>query len=290
MSKKILLLITLIAVAIISPLKVFGEELTFPEQSGYVNDFENILTIDQGLEVKLTQFEKETSIEVTVVTTPDFQDTYIEDYAVKLFEEWGIGKKDEDNGLLILVSSAMHESRIEVGYGLEGELTDAKTGKIQDKFMIPYFKEDDYDTGISKGIDAALAELGGEEFDNRVDIDSAITEESIPEQSPIIGILLFAFILLIVLSGPKNFWVGGIIGFITGIVAGYILLKWTGMFLLPIPLAILGVILSLSKPILLPILLSGLFRGSGGRGSGSSGGFGGFGGGSSGGGGSSRSW
>src|SRR5690606_7879124 len=128
-------------------------QLTFPAYDGYVNDFENILNNDEALEAKLTQLEKDTTAEVVVVTVPDFQGSYLEEYAVKLFEEWKIGKEDVDNGLLILVSANERKSRIEVGYGLEGTLPDALTGRIQDEYMIPSFTQGDYSGGVEKGVD-----------------------------------------------------------------------------------------------------------------------------------------
>jgi len=131
-------------------------EITFPNPTGYVNDYENLIDNDQELELKLSSFKEETGIEFTIVTVSDFGGTYLEDYANKLFNNWGIGEAQEDNGLLLLVSSNQRESRIEIGYGLEGRLTDAKSGRIQDEYMIPYFKDSDYSGGINKCADALI--------------------------------------------------------------------------------------------------------------------------------------
>ena len=81
----------------------------------------------------------------------------MEEAAVKLFELWGIGKKNKDNGLLLLWSTGDRRVRIEVGYGLEGALPDGKVGAILDTYVIPKFKAGDFDQGLIDGVDAVVA-------------------------------------------------------------------------------------------------------------------------------------
>ncbi len=99
---------------------------------GYVNDYAGILSpqTETQLEAKLAAFEQKTQQEIAVVTISTTQDETVETYATKLFEEWGIGKKDKDNGALLLVAVQDKKLRIEVGYGLEGRLTDARSAQI----------------------------------------------------------------------------------------------------------------------------------------------------------------
>ena len=93
----------------------------------------------QTLETKLSQFEKDTSNELSVVTIEDLKGDTIENFAVKLFEDWGIGKKDKDNGVLLLIAKNDRQMKIEVGYGLEGALTDAQSFWIIQNVMRPAF-------------------------------------------------------------------------------------------------------------------------------------------------------
>jgi uncharacterized protein len=84
------------------------------------------------------------------------------DFAVKLFEQWGIGEKGKDNGVLLLAAIEDRKLRIEVGYGFEGVLTDAATGRIMDEHILPRFKEGNYAQGLSDGADVLLKVMGGE--------------------------------------------------------------------------------------------------------------------------------
>lgn len=272
------------------PSKVIAADLVFPTYKGYVNDFENILNNDQQLEAKLQSFAKEKGVEVAIVTTRDFQGTYIEDYAVKLFEQWKIGDKELDNGLLILISATQREARIEVGYGLEGTITDIISSRIQNQEMIPYFTNGDYSTGVEKGVDAIIGYVDKDPlFVSNLSKDQNTTQIS----SSGLEFMIFALIVLFSIMGStKSWWLGGVIGIILGIIIGLAYFKPTGWLILPIPLGGLGLVIDflLSKTGVGRSLLGIL--GSTGRGGGFGGSGGGFtfGGGSSGGGGSSSKW
>ena len=111
--------------------------------SGYVNDFAGLLTPAerQTLEQKLQSFEQQSGNQIAVVTISALGDDTIENYAVALFKEWGIGSKQHDNGILLLVARDDREVRIEVGYGLEGALPDALSHTIIQTILIPAFKQ-----------------------------------------------------------------------------------------------------------------------------------------------------
>src|SRR6185295_16176706 len=108
----------------------------------------------QSLEQQLSEFEHSTSNEIAVVTVPSLEGDTIEDYAVRLFKEWGIGKKGKDNGILILVAPNERKVRMEVGYGLEPQLTDGMAGQIIRENMTPYFRQAQYGQGIIAAIEA----------------------------------------------------------------------------------------------------------------------------------------
>ena len=131
---------------------------------GYVNDYTNTLTQEQAsaLESKIAAFEQESTNEIGVAIIDSLQGDYIEHFAVKLFEEWGVGKEKKDNGALLLVSMSERQMRIEVGYGLEGSLTDAQASWIIKNVMVPNFKENKYYEGIDQSVDKIIAITKGE--------------------------------------------------------------------------------------------------------------------------------
>ncbi len=122
---------------------------------GHVNDFAQILhpeTISQ-LETMLVEFESTTGNEIAVVTIPTHgSDETIESYAVELFEKWGIGKEQEDNGILLLIARDDREVRIEVGYGLEPEVTDIESAAIIRESIVPAFRAGDYNKGVKDAV------------------------------------------------------------------------------------------------------------------------------------------
>ena len=125
----------------------------WPRPSGKVNDFAKLLKTPQreALEASLLALERETSAEIAVATVRDLAGRSVEDYANALFNEWGIGKNSQDNGVLILVAVGDRTMRIEVGYGLEGVLPDGLAGAIIRETFTPAFAEGRYADGIAAG-------------------------------------------------------------------------------------------------------------------------------------------
>ena len=127
----------------------------------YVNDSAKVL--DASLENYIISTNKslysQTGAQIIIVTINSLKGEGLEEYANDLFRQYGIGDKKKNNGVLMLLSIQDRKSRIEVGYGLEGALNDAKTGRIQDNYMIPYFKEDNWQDGIKNGYNAILSEV-----------------------------------------------------------------------------------------------------------------------------------
>ncbi len=272
----------------------------FPEPTGYVNDFAQIFSSDyrQSLEEELANFEEETTAEIAVVTINSLEDNSIEDYAVRLFEQWGIGKKEKDNGLLILIAKNDREIKIEVGYGLEPVITDGRAGKIIREKMAPSFREENYDEGVS----LAIAQL--EEYIRSGEPAPEESEEKAEKSSPFFVLLMIFFFLFIYLSSflarSKSYWAGGVVGGVMGGILGLVLGTIIAFFFLAIGLAVFGLLLDyiLSKnykklkKAKKPTNFWGSWGGfSGGGGGGfGGGGFRGFGGGSSGGGGARGGW
>lgn len=247
----------------------------FPDPVGYVNDFAGVLTPaeSRALSSYLESIEHRSGIEIVVVTLPSLGDYTVDEAAVRLYEQWGIGKKGLNRGLLLLNAIAERKVKVEVGYGLEGVLPDGKVGEILDQHALPMLREGRagaayFDTvqelaRISFGeieLDPTLADsLARGSADSFAGPDSLSPERT--AQAPgsrgrsrrirvsTITIILLFIILRVLLRGGR----GG--GYYGGFPGGF-----------------------------------GGFGGFGGGSGGIGGGFGGFGGGSSGGGGASRGY
>jgi len=147
--KQNLLINLLIALLILSaPDPACG--IQYPEASGFVTDSANMIDpyYEQRIEALCENIEKDTGVEIAVVTVNSLEGITREQYAVELFERWGIGKKDKDNGLLILLSKEERVYRVEVGYGLEHVVKDAHKVYIGMRIMEPSFKEGEFGQGI----------------------------------------------------------------------------------------------------------------------------------------------
>lgn len=127
------------------------------QPSADVNDFAGILTpAEKGsLEDRCRQLREKTGAQLAVVTLKSLEGGQIDDFAVKLFKRWGIGQKDQNNGVLLLVAIQDRKARIEVGYGLEPILPDGRAGRILDEDLFPAFKQQRY----AEGLNATVAKI-----------------------------------------------------------------------------------------------------------------------------------
>jgi uncharacterized protein len=233
----------------------------YPKPTGHVTDAAGVMPAEAqaALETRLTTLEATTGIELAVATIPDLQGKIIEDYANGLYRAWGIGKRGKNNGVLLLVAPADRKVRIEVGYGLEGVITDALSSQIVRREVVPRFKAGDLPGGITAGADALISHLELPADQQAAALAAADKPGRERDGGNWFGTLIWIVIILVWIflsvarggrgrrRGPVILWGPGIGG------------NWGG---------------------------GGGFGGFGGGG----GGFGGFGGGSSGGGGASGSW
>ncbi len=274
----------------------FAHAYTSPgKPTGFVNDFAGVLSPQekQTLEAKLSAFKKSSGSELTIVTLKNLGGDTVENYAVELFKEWGIGQKGKDNGVLFLAAIEDHLMRIEVGYGLEGALTDAQSYWIEQNVAVPAFRNNNIYLGIDGVTNKIISAIQGEVIPSE--------ERNAPRRASGFNINLFFWVPFIfiwgasILGRSKSWWAGGVLGGVIGVVLGLFFgFLYTGVIAL-VALIPLG--------LLFDFLVSRAYsRGKttghypwwigGGRGfgGGGGGGFGGFGGGSSGGGGSSSRW
>jgi uncharacterized protein len=114
------------------------------------------------LEQKLAAFEQEKGVQVAVLMVPTVQPESIEEYAVRVFERWKLGRKRVDDGVLLIVAKDDRKLRIEVGYGLEGVLNDATAKRIISDDIVPHFKHGDFAAGVDAGVSRILRVAGGE--------------------------------------------------------------------------------------------------------------------------------
>ena len=134
---------------------------TFPQLTGPVVDAGNVIPDDVEARItqKLVAFNQQTGRQLQVATVPDLQGYEISDFANPLFRAWKIGDKDKNDGALLLIAPTERKVRIEVGYGLEGTLTDALSSQIIRRQILPRFKAGDMPGGIEAGTDALIAQL-----------------------------------------------------------------------------------------------------------------------------------
>lgn len=142
----------------------------------YTSDPANLLSQQarDSINTYLAALERETNIETAVVVLPSIGESDAFEFGHSLFRQWGIGKKKSNNGLLILYIEDQHTIRFVTGYGIEGTLTDAKCKRIQEKYMVPAFKDGKRDLGMVKGVDAVCKTLKNESFDSEASDDEDI--------------------------------------------------------------------------------------------------------------------
>ena len=269
--------------------------LDVPRLQGYINDYAGMISpsAKSKIEEGLRAFEQSDSTQIVILTVPSLEGENLEEFGIKVAEAWKIGQKGKDNGAILVVSKQDRKIRIEVGYGLEGKLTDLISGRIIDGVITPRFKEGDFDggfiAGISSMIDATRGEFKAEQRPN---------QQNRGRGSSFLTLFLFLGIFTLILGSISRI-LGGIVGAI-GLPA---LVSFSALSL-GLPLIILLAAVGFGGGFFLPRLFSsggsrrggGFFSGpgsggffSGGGGFGGGGGFSG-GGGSFGGGGASGGW
>ncbi|MFA4844815.1 MAG: TPM domain-containing protein [Candidatus Margulisiibacteriota bacterium] len=247
-----------------------------PLSRGFVNDYIGLLDASSSQKIAevCRQLEKQTSAEIALAIVATVAPLDSKEYAVKLFEKWGIGKKNKDNGLLVLFARDERRVEVEVGYGLEGIITDARAGRILDEYAIPYFKQGNYSAGLLNTVTALADRISGRASEEgEVLAGAGATHLSWTGKFDPEFTINIAFVIIVILSTFASGIVAGLFGAGVGAVFGFMLFGGVGALVG----ACLGFVLSYTR-------ISGF--GGGGWSSGS----GRFGGGGSGGGGAGRSW
>jgi uncharacterized protein len=236
-----------------------------PAPLGTVSDFAGVMDAEDSLRIErlASALMQKTGAELAVVTVQTYAPYgSIEEYAVDLFNTWGIGKKGTDEGILLILAMEERELKIETGYGLEGAIPDSMAGRIMDNAVIPLLREDKFSGGLLRGAEAIVAAVGKDKGISSEEIEqlgvsgsamAVVEEKGTDVIMVILPFIIFVIFIIINMVITKKYGRRG--GFFGG----------RGGFGGP-----------------------GGFGGMGGMGGGRGGGFGGFGGGRSGGGGASR--
>jgi len=263
--------IAAVSAALILMLATSAFAMEVPAYKGYVNDLAGMMSpaTRQALETQLAELNRSDSTQVAVLTVPSLDGDDLSSFSIRVTDAWKIGQKDADNGVLLLVSKADRKIRIEVGYGLEGVLTDVLSGQIITNVIGPRFKAGDFDGGFVDGVAAISGAVRGE-------YTAAPTKQRRSSRRgvlPLIVIPMIAFIALTEMFGKRRRR-GHVVD---GKAAHADRPHGSG----------LG---SAASTLFLLSMLGGGPRGGGGGGFGDGGGFGGFGGGGFGGGGAGGDW
>ncbi len=196
----------------------FAQDVTYPTASGYVVDQSGIIDSDtkSKLEGWILELKQKTTAEVAVVTVDSTEPLPIEEYAVNLFQRFGIGQKGKDNGVLLLIAYKDRHMRIEVGYGLEGAVTDASSSQIINSIIRPAFKQGDYSEGIEKGT-AAIVSLIAKEYNVTLNgVPQPVYQDQQDGSLWFVWVILFIIIFLLMRRsgtlGAGSYIAGGMLG------------------------------------------------------------------------------
>ena len=180
-----------------------------PPLTGRVVDLADVVSpaAEAALDVRLAAHEDSTLNQVVVLTVPSLDGAAVETFATDVFRSWGLGQADRDNGVLLLIAVEDRELRIEVGYGLEGDLTDATAGSIIRSEIVPRFREGDYEGGVLGGVEAILDAIDGAYTPRPVGLaggGGAVGDDSFVDRlvfALMFGGVPFLFLALFVVSG-----------------------------------------------------------------------------------------
>jgi uncharacterized protein len=188
----------LVAAVVVGFATLVAFALDYPPLTGRVVDQANVINAQSlgALETKLKELEDKSSIQLVVATVKSLQGSDVETYANGLFRFWKLGQAQKNNGVLLLVAPAEHKVRIEVGYGLEGTLTDALSSVIIASAIIPRFKAGDFSGGIERGVDGIINVLSGDSagWQSKVEVRREDASADFDKLFPTLFFLLVIFV------------------------------------------------------------------------------------------------
>ncbi len=224
--KKIFVIAALVValIVIFTPLNSLADssKIKLPDvkKDTFIYDQGEFLNDDEERKVNelLVKLEKASTIEFAVITIPSLNDLTIEEYANKMANELGIGKKEKNNGVLLLISKTDNKVRLEIGNGLQGILTDSISGRILDNYFVPYRENNEYDKAVSQTVQAVINRIASsEEYDFSIDgIDESLVVDDDISGTTVFIIILVLVLIAVVLEGATGYYLGN--GFGDGII------------------------------------------------------------------------
>src|ERR1700678_523475 len=180
----------------------------FPALSGRVVDQAGVMTAESrsDVEAKLKGLEDKSGIQLVVATVKSLQGSDIETYANQLFRFWKLGEAKKNNGVLLLVAPTEHKVRIEVGYGLEGELTDALSSVLISSDTLPGVKTGDFSGGVERGVDGIISILNGDSAEWQPKVALRSDDQFSNQLIPILLVVIFTAMLVIMIG--RSLWSG----------------------------------------------------------------------------------
>ncbi len=178
-----------------------------PGYSGYVNDYAILITEKDkaSMESVAKEVEEKTGAQIAVLTVKSMSPyTSIDEFGMAVAEKWKVGEKDKDTGIIIILAMEERKVRIEVGYGLEGIINDAKADRIIDNTMMPYFRGGDFSAGLRRGV-FKIADIIGTELNVELDEQIKMQDNTFTERlCMLIFFIIFVSIFLMMIRRMKN--------------------------------------------------------------------------------------
>ncbi len=208
--KRLLGTLTAMFILLVAMTPILAASVPTPTSQFYVNDFADVMSEDteQMVMKDSVALQAKTGAQIVVVTIDTLNGAAPEEYSLNLLRTWGIGDKTKNNGVLILLVVKDRQSRIEVGYGLEGAIPDGKAGRIQDDYMLSYYKNGDFNAGLKNGYLAVLAEVAKEYGLDVTTIESSAAAAPASDSPlfpdliiPIVFVIFFISVVIISIRG-----------------------------------------------------------------------------------------
>ena len=176
--------------------------------TGFVNDFAGVMTRQdrEAAESLATAIRERTGAELVIVTVESFGSGFIsiDEFSLALAESWGIGRRGEDTGVLLVLALTEREVKIEVGYGLEGVIPDSAAGRILDTVIIPAFRQDDFSGGLLRGLQAIAALVAREYGLDLDELDLSAAASPAQDIPPVSILIPFIFFIIIISLSSRS--------------------------------------------------------------------------------------
>ena len=216
--KKIFVLFSVLVLILSLSFSSFAVDFPKPTNDFFVNDFANVIDEEDETEIMKIGADlfEQTKAQIVVVTVETLDGYDVNEYALEIGREWGVGSKETNNGVVLLLSVSDRKVSIQAGYGLEGCVTDATSGEILDTYAIPYLRDNDFSTGLFEAYKAITAVVCNEygielnpdyEINNYYDTYDYDSEDDFAED--MLGALIIVFVIIVIFVLVANKFSGG---------------------------------------------------------------------------------